>query len=104
MVCDFLVDILWPVGRYKVRCASANRIPAHGTQMLVAVAAAVHTHRQVRAKIGTLLSIALPLLTSRQESPRFIGFIPKSVRANGIVREGDDFRFVFVDLIGDNYI
>jgi hypothetical protein len=51
----------------------------------------------MRAKIGTLFSIALPLLTGCQERPWFIGFIPESVRTEGIVRERDDFRFVFVD-------
>src|SRR5262245_16107931 len=50
----------------------------------------------MRAKIGALLSIAFPLLAGRQESPRFIGFVPKSVSTQGVVRESDDFLFVLV--------
>src|SRR5207249_273031 len=47
VICDFLVHVLGLVSRDKVGCASADRIPAHGTQMLVSVTGAVHTYRQV---------------------------------------------------------
>src|SRR5215469_15228078 len=65
--------------------------------MLVSVTSAVHTHRQMRQKAGTLISVAFPLDASRQKKPRFIGFVPKRVRTKRIVREVDDFLFMLMD-------
>src|SRR5437667_4303937 len=108
VICDFLVNILRLISRNQVGGASADRIAAHGTQMLVSVTGAIHTHRQMRPKIGTFLSIAFPLLTGSQEGPRFIGFVPKSGKAEGIIREGQDFLFVLMDpcqaLVERNFI
>jgi hypothetical protein len=33
----------------------------------------------------------------RQEAPRFIGFVPKSGKTKGIMREGHDFLFMLMD-------
>src|SRR5262249_37225820 len=79
VIRDFLVHVLGLVSWDKIGCASADRVQAHGAQMLVSVAGAVHAHRQMREKTRTLLPIALPLQTSRQEHPGFIGFMPKPV-------------------------
>jgi hypothetical protein len=51
----------------------------------------------MRQKLRTLLSIAFPLQTRSQKSPRFIGFIPKSVPPKRILRESDDFRLILVN-------
>ena len=61
VIRDFLVNVLRFAGRRQVRCASSDRIAAHGTEVLVSVTSAIHTHRQMRPEIGTMLSIAFPL-------------------------------------------
>src|SRR5262249_41505258 len=68
---NFLVDILGFDSWRQVRCPAANRIAAHCTEVLIAVARAIHTDHQMRTKIRTLLSIAFPLLTSSPNKPRF---------------------------------
>src|SRR5437867_1776896 len=108
VICDFPVNILRLISRNQVSGAAADRIAAHCTQMLVSVTGAIHTHRQMRPKIGTLLSIAFPLLTGRQEGPRLIGFVPKSEKIKGIICEGHDFLFMLMDpcqaLVKRNFI
>src|SRR2546427_3625539 len=67
VICDFLVNILRLISRNQVSGASADRIAAHGTQMLVSVTGAIHTHRQMRPKIGTFLSIGFRVVHETRE-------------------------------------
>ena len=62
--------------------------------MLVSVAGAVHADGQMGEETGTLLPVPFPLQSGGQKHPRFTGFIPESVFANRIRREGDDFAFM----------
>ena len=51
----------------------------------------------MRSETRAFLFIAFPLVTSGEEQPRLIGFVPYRLNTQRIVGEGEEFRFMLIE-------